>query len=67
MIFGYSTAATKDAAFIIEGYADGGGISEFRNNHWGFLDFLTNLRFYHGSITVGQETMIIGGLSAIGQ
>ena len=67
MIFGYSTAATRDAAFIIDGYGNDGVISEFRNNQWGFLDFLTNLRFYHGSITVGQETMIIGGLSAIGQ
>ena len=62
-IFGYSTASTEDAAFIIGG-DDGSAwstVAEFRNNQWKKLNSLTRGRAYHGSITVGQETMIIGG------
>ena len=65
-MIGYSTAATHEAAFIIEGYGDMGTIAEFRDNQWRELGSLTNPRAYHGSITVGQETMIIGGLAMAG-
>ena len=60
-IYGYSTASTDDAAFIIGGNDVYDTIAEFRNDQWRNLGSLNKGRFYHGSITVGQETMIIGG------
>ena len=63
---GYSTASTDDAAFIIGGYDVYETIAEFRNNQWRNLGSLTKGRYYHGSITVGQETMIIGGNTSDG-
>ena len=66
MIFGYTTAATDDTAFIIGGYGYASTVAEFHDNQWRELGALTYPRCYHGSITVGQETMIIGGLSAAG-
>ena len=62
-IYAYSTASTDDAAFIIGGYDVYETIAEFRNNQWRNLGSLTKGRYYHGSITVAQETMIIGGYS----
>ena len=62
-IYGYSTASTEDAAFIIGG-DDGSSyntVAEFRNNQWRKLGSLNKDRRFHGSITVEQETMIIGG------
>ena len=65
-IYGYSTASTDVAAFIIGGVDVYDTIAEFRNNQWRILGFLTKGRRYHGSITVGQETMIIGGYTRDG-
>ena len=66
MICRYSTAATDDAAYIIGGYDNGAvdTIAEFRNNQWRKLGSLMKGRYKHGSITIGQETMIIGGYSS---
>ena len=61
-IRGYSTASTHDAAYIIGGI-DVDTIAEFQNDEWRKLGSLNKGRYYHGSITVGQETMIIGGYS----
>ena len=67
-ISGYSTAKTPDAAYII-----GGGdppfeylnlVAEFRNNQWTQLNDLNKGRLHHGSITVGAQTMIVGGSSS---
>ena len=70
LFFGYSTASTDDAAYIIGGENGGDGrpgdqktIAEFRNNQWRNLGSLTTGRRYHGSITNGRDTMIIGGYS----
>ena len=56
----YSTTQTADAAYII-----GGGntmlIAEFKNDQWNQLDDLNTGRYNHGSITIGSQTMIIGG------
>ena len=64
-IYGYSTASTDDAAYIIGGHDVYNTcidtIAEFRNNQWRNLGSLTRGRYGHGSITIGQETMIIGG------
>ena len=62
-IYAYSTASTDDAAFIIGGGDVYDTIAEFRDNQWRNLGSLTKGRRYHGSITIGQETMIIGGYS----
>ena len=63
-MYGYSTTSTDDAAFIIGGIEVYDTIAEFRNNQWRNLGSLTKGRVYHGSITVGQETMIVGGYAS---
>ena len=68
-IFGYSTASTDNAAYIIGGIdynVDIDRIAEFRNNQWLNLGSLAQGRHYHGSITIDQETMIIGGYTQDG-
>ena len=65
-IYAYSTASTDDAAFIIGGITAYNTIAEFRNNQWRNLGSLTKGRAYHGSIAIGQETMIIGGYTPDG-
>ena len=62
--YAYSTASTDDAAYIIGGADIYNTIAEFRNNQWRNLGSLTKGRYYHGSITIGQETMIIGGYTS---
>ena len=57
----YSTANTPDAAYIIGGYYTKNLVAEFRNDQWTQLDDLNKERSYHGSITVGAQTMIVGG------
>ena len=67
-IYGYSTVSTDDAAFIIGGYDRNkyDNIVEYRNNEWRKLGSLGKGRSYHGAITIGQETLIIGGYSSDG-
>ena len=60
-IFSYSTANTPDAAYIIGGYYTQNLVAEFRNDQWAKLDDLKKGRYSHGSITVGTQTMIVGG------
>ena len=73
-ISGYSTASTEDAAYIIGGHAFSSStdfyaessyvntIAEFKNDQWRQLGNPLSLgRRYHGSITVGDQTMVIGG------
>ena len=36
-------------------------IAEFKNDQWRRLDDLKKGRASHGSITVGTQTMIVGG------
>ena len=36
-------------------------VAKFRNNQWFFVEDLHQRRGYHGSITVGDKTMVIGG------
>ena len=60
----YSTAATDEAAYIIGG-SNGSSfyttIAEFKNDRWRNLGDLTQGRYYHGSISIGQKTMLVGG------
>ena len=57
----YSTANTPDAAYIIGGVQTLNLVAEFRNDQWAKLDDLNKGRAGHGSITVGTQTMIVGG------
>ena len=59
----YSTAHTPDAAYIIGGLNVENQVSEFRNDEWRRLDDLNKGRNRHASITVGSQTMIVGGVS----
>ena len=60
-IWGYSTANTPDAAYIIGGTKTPNLVAEFRNDQWAQLGTLNKGRSDHGSITVGTQTMIVGG------
>ena len=57
----YSTASTLEAAYIIGGYDTQDLIAEFKNDAWRQLGTLAKGRYGHGSITLGAETMVIGG------
>ena len=60
----YSTAATDDAAYIIggtQGSSLSPTIAEFKNGQWRKLGDLTQGRQVHGSISIGQLTMVVGG------
>ena len=57
----YSTANTPDAAYIIGGLYTKNLVAEFRNDQWAKLGTLNKGRSDHGSITVGPQTMIVGG------
>ena len=60
----YSTAATDEAAYIIGGYQgtySSPTIAEFKNDRWRKLGDLTKGRQLHGSISVGRQTMVVGG------
>ena len=59
----YSTASTSEAAYIIGGQYSKDVIAEFKNDAWQQLATLTKGRYRHNSISLGDETMIIGGYS----
>ena len=61
----YSTASTLEAAYVIGGYPYVYDvIAEFKNDSWRQLGTLIKGREMHGSISLGTETMIIGGTSS---
>jgi len=62
----YSTASTSEAAYIIGGLYTKGIIAEFKNNFWGQLGTLAKGRYAHGSITLNDQAMVIGGNSESG-
>ena len=57
----YSTASTSDAAYIIGGTYSREIIAEYKNDAWRQLGTLTKGRDKHGSITLGDLTMVIAG------
>ena len=63
----YSTASTSDAAYIIGGYSTKGIVAEFKDNQWRQLDNLNKGRSFHGSLSVGDQTIIIGGYAGSGK
>ena len=65
-IYAYSTVSTSTAAYIIGGNASDRKdiITEFKNDSWLQFGTLTKGRYYHGSISMGERFMVIGGLSS---
>ena len=63
-IINYSTASTFEAAYIIGGQYSRDVIAEFKNDAWKQLETLAKDRYRHNSISLGDETMIIGGYSS---
>ena len=63
----YSTTSTSEAAYFIGGANTRNVIAEFKNDAWRQLGTLTKGRYAHGSITLGAETMVIGGNSDDGR
>ena len=59
----YSVASTNEAAFVIGGWAGSYSdvIAQFKDNAWSLYGNLQKRRRLHGSITSGDETMVIGG------
>ena len=57
----YSATQTSDAVYIIGGSSTLNIVAEFKENIWRRLADLKQGRSRHGSITVGRQTMIIGG------
>ena len=65
----YSTASSPEAAYIIGGFNTPdpeNRVFEFRDDQWNQLDNLKKGRDGHGSITVGSQTMIVGGYFSSG-
>ena len=61
----YAVASTDNAAFIIGGYDPSiiDIIAKFQDNQWTRYGSLKAVRRSHGTITSGDQTMIIGGYS----
>ena len=57
----YSTTHTDDAVFIISGYHTGNIVAEFKYFTWQEVASLRQARSRHASITLGNQTIIIGG------
>ena len=63
----YSTASTPDAAYIIGGLYQKSIVAEFKDNQWNQLASLNKGRHGHGSLSVGDQTIIIGGYTESGE
>ena len=65
MIAYYAVASTDNAAFIIGGWDTSrlDIIAKFQDNQWTRYGSLKAGRSNHGTITSGDQTMIIGGYS----
>ena len=53
--------SASDAAYIIGGLYTQEIVAEFKDNVWRRLDDLNKGRRLHGSLSIGGETIIIGG------
>ena len=61
-ISAYSTTQTLDSVYIIAGYFTQNIVAAFKDNQWRRLGDLNQARAEHGSITVGDLSLIIGGI-----
>ena len=60
-IYRYSATQTSEAVYIIGGFFTLNVVAEYKNDRWSRLRDLNQGRFGHGSISIGDYTMIIGG------
>ena len=59
----YTTAQTSEAAYIIGGSYTKDIVAEYKDDRWRDDPWHFNQgRYAHGSITIGGQTMIIGGM-----
>ena len=65
-IHSYSTVSTSDAVYIVGGDYTPDIVAEYNDDRWRLLDHLKQGRHGHGSVMVGDQTMIIGGRSENG-
>ena len=63
-IHAYSTASTSEAAYIIGGAFTSDILAQFKNDTWSQFGTLAKGRSNHGSISFGNEFMVIGGRSS---
>ena len=63
----YSTASTMEAVYIIGGRYTRNIIAEFKDGSWRQSGTLAKGRYYHGSIELGNDVMVIGGWSFDGR
>ena len=59
----YSATQTSEAVYIIGGYYTKDVVAQFKNDRWSRLRNLNQGRLGHGSISIEDYTMIIGGYS----
>ena len=63
-IYAYSTASTSEAAYIIGGFYTRDIIAQFKNDAWSQFGTLAKGRAWHGSISLGNDFIVIGGYSS---
>ena len=70
-IFCYSTASTETAAYFIGGEDIGekyiSTIAEFKDDEWRKIGDLAKARSSPSSISIGDETVILGGIALGGR
>ena len=70
-IFCYSTASTETAAYFIGGEDVGGKylstIAEFKDDEWRKVGELVKARSSPSAISIGDETVILGGYAVKGR
>ena len=59
----YNVASTPDAAFIIGGWDPDPvtTVAKFENDEWSLYGNLQQGRLYHGAISFGEMSMVVGG------
>lgn len=62
-IYHYSTAHTVDAVYILGGATTQNIIAEYKDDQWRHLGNLNHGRYHHGSITIQDKIMIVGGFA----
>ena len=62
-VYAYSTASTSKAAYIIGGGYTANIVAEFKDGSWRQMGTLAKGRAWHGSITLENTVMVIGGWS----
>ena len=65
-IYGYDTVSTDDGVLVIGGATDGSPyqistVAEYKDGSWRNIGNLARNRFYHKSIKLGSNIMILGG------